>query len=156
MPGERPLLPDALALTFNSIVLAAAEATGLAPGAGEEWVQALETHVRFYGPLSKFAVLYVPIQPPPAFWDYSCGRCRFWKEPAPGEALGACTLVSGLIARGGWCAIWMPPKGTAPFTWLPRILEDAPRWLAEAPEAFRNWPDAEQPPKELWMPGGAT
>jgi hypothetical protein len=31
------------------------------------------------------------------------------------------------------------------------VLEDLPRWLAEAPEAFQNWPDVEQPPKELWM-----
>ena len=87
-------------------------------------------------------------------WDYSCGRCRFWKEPAPGEALGGCTLVEGKIARGGWCAVWSPPKGTAPFTWIPRIIEDAPRWLAEVPEAFANWPDEQQPPKELWMLGG--
>ena len=151
---SRPLLPDALALAFNSIILAAADATGLAAGASEEWVQALETHVSLYGPLSKFAVVYTPVQPPPFFWDYSCGRCRFWKEPAPGEALGGCTLVSGQIARGGWCAVWSPPVGTAPFTWLPRVLEDAPKWLAEAPEAFANWPDEQQPPKELWMLGG--
>mgnify|MGYP001565145001 FL=1 len=151
---NRPLLPDALALTFNSIVLAAAEAMGFAPGAGEEWVQALETHVSFYGPFSKLSVLYLPFQPPPAFWDYSCGRCRFWKEPVPGETLGGCTLVEGKIARGGWCGIWMPPQGVAPFTWLSRVIEDLPRWLAEAPEAFANWPDEQQPPKELWILGG--
>ena len=150
----RPLLPDALALTFNSIILAAADATGLAPGAGEEWVQGLEAHVARNGLFSKFSVVYLPFQPPPAAWDYNCGRCRFWKEPAPGEALGGCTLVSGQIARGGWCAVWSPPKGTAPFTWFPRMLEDAPKWLAEAPEAFANWPDEQQPPKELWMLGG--
>ena len=151
---NRPLLPDALALTFNSIVLAAAEAVGIAPGAGEAWVQGLEGHVARNGLFSKFTVLYTPFQPPPLMWDYNCGRCRFWKEPAPGEALGGCTLVEGKIARGGWCAVWMAPQGTAPFTWFSRVIEDAQKWVAEAPEAFANWPDEQQPPKELWMLGG--
>jgi len=147
---QRPLLPDALALTFNSIVLAFAEATGIAPGAGEEWVQALEEYVAREGLFSKFAVVYTPVQPPPFFWDYNCGRCRFWKEPASGETLGGCTLVSGQIARGGWCGVWMPPQGVPPFTWPARILADIPSFLTEAPEAFRNWFDEEQPPRELW------
>lgn len=150
---DRPLLPDALALTVNSIALAAADAVGIAPGKAEEWAQALEGHVRRNGRMSKFSVLYTPVQPPPFFWDYNCARCRYWTEPAPGQTLGGCTLVSGKIARGGWCAVWMPPKGVAPFSWPGRFLQDLPRWIAEAPEAFRNWFDEEQPPRELWLPG---
>jgi hypothetical protein len=48
----------------------------------------------------------------------------------------------------------MPKEGDPPFTWPAKFLQDIPRWLAEAPEAFRNWLDEEQPPKELWMLGG--
>lgn len=145
---NRPLLPDALALTFNSIVLAAAQATGLAPGAGEAWVQALEAHVAGQGKFSKFAVVYLPVQPPPFFWRYSCDNCLFWTEP------NGCTLVEGFIAAGGWCGIFMPKEGDPPFSWPTKFLPDVPRWLAEAPQAFQNWPDAELPPKELWMLGG--
>ena len=148
------LLPDLIALTFNSIVLAAAQATGLAPGKGEEWAQALEGYVARNGLFTKFSVAYLPVQPPPFFWAYNCGHCRFWKEPLPGQALGGCTLVSGLIARGGWCAIWSPPRGEAPFTWQSHLVQDIPRWISEAPQAFQNWPDAQQPPPELWFPVG--
>ena len=146
-----PLLPDAIYLLVNSVGLAAADATGLAPGKGAQWVAALEAHVAQAGRFSKFAVTYLPIQPPPFFWDYNCGRCRFWKEPAPGEALGGCTLVAGQIARGGWCVIWSPPAGVKPFTWPARVLQDAPRWLEEAPQAFQNWFDKDLPPRELWQ-----
>ena len=145
---NRPLLPDALALTFNSIVLAASEAMGIAPGAGEAWVQALDTHISNYGKLSKFATVYIPVQPPPFFWRYSCDNCRAWQEP------NGCRWVEGFIAAGGWCGIFMPKQGDPPFSWPTKILQDAPRWVSEAPEAFANWADAEQPPKELWIPGG--
>ena len=145
---NRPLLPDALALTFNSIVLAASEAMGIAPGAGEAWVQALDTHISNYGKLSKFATVYTPVQPPPFFWRYSCDNCRAWQEP------NGCRWVEGFIAAGGWCGIFMPKQGDPPFSWPTKILQDAPRWVSEAPEAFANWADAEQPPKELWIPGG--
>ena len=40
-----PLLPNTLYLLVNSVGLAAADATGLAPGKAEEWVSALEGHV---------------------------------------------------------------------------------------------------------------
>ena len=148
----RPLLPDALALTFNSIVLAAADAT-IQPGAAAQWIQAIEAHVNYYGKLSKFATVYTPVQPPPFFWRYSCDNCRAWQEP------NGCRWVEGWIAAGGWCGIFMPKEGAQPFTWLSQFLQNAPeellvRWLGEAPQAFANWPDEQQPPKELWMLGG--
>ena len=135
-------LPDTLYLLVNSIGLPAADAVGLAPGRGEEWAQALEAYVAQAGKFSKLDIVYVPVQPPPFFWDYNCGRCKYWTEP------NGCTLVEGWVARGGWCAIYMPPAGVKPFTWPVRVIQDAPRWLAEAPQAFQNWFQPAPAPKD--------
>jgi len=130
-----------------SIALAAQDAvTGST--IGEEWAAELEASVQRNGTFSKFAVAYIPFNPPPFFWLYSCSRCRFWKEP------NGCTLVDGWIARGGWCAIWYPAEGKPPFTWIADGLADLPSWIAEAPQVLAKWFDTGFPPKELWMLGG--
>ena len=148
MAGERPLLPDALYLTIASILAAAADAT-IAPGLALQWIQTLESHVGRNGKLSKFSALYVPLQPPAFVWRYSCDNCHAWQEP------NGCRWVEGWIAAGGWCSIFMPKEGDPPFTWPAKLLQDAPRWVAEFPEAVRNSFDTQQPPRELWPLGNS-
>jgi hypothetical protein len=127
----------ALSLLLKSVGLAAADAAGLAPGKAAEWVSTLEARVTQQGKYSKFSVMYLPVQPPPLFWRYSCDNCRFWTEP------NGCTLVEGFIAAGGWCGIFMPKDGDRPFSWPTQFLQDVPTRLAEAPQAFQNWFDQE-------------
>ena len=146
MTSARPSLPNPFKLLVNSVGFAAADAAGLAPGKAAQWNATLEAYVALTGKLTKLQVLYTPFQPPPFFWDYNCARCRFWTEP------NGCTLVDGWIARGGWCAIYMPPDGVKPFTWPTRVLQDVPTWLGEAPAAFKNWFKPAQTPKELPAP----
>ena len=124
------ILPD---LLFNSVSKAAADALGIQPGAAQAWTGELEDYVSKNGKFSKFSVAYLPVQPPPLFWDYNCENCRFWQEP------NQCTLVNGFIAKGGWCVVFMPPAENKPFTWPDRLLKDLPGQIQEAPEAFKRW-----------------
>jgi len=137
----QPLLEDVFSLLVNSIGLAALDAT-LKPGVAGQWVQAIEGRVQATGKFSKFAVIYTPVQPPPFFWDYNCQRCRFWQEG------NSCKVVGGFVARGGWCAIYMPPDGVRPFTWPGRVVQDLPTWTQETPQAIKQWFDTGVP-KEL-------
>ena len=72
---------------------------------------------------TKQEVAYFAAHPPPFFWEYRCGRCRFWqggdstcdKVGAPGDER---------ISDVGFCVIWLPPtRAEAPFTWLTRIFQ---------------------------------
>jgi len=79
--------------------------------------------------------------------------------PYTGEVCDLQTESQNFVTASGVvhnCAIYMPPEGVKPFTWPARVLQDIPSWLAEAPQAFQNWFDAELPPRELWMLTGGT
>lgn len=101
-------LPTILA---KSIGLAVANAT-FSPGVLRPWIGEIERTVAEEGKFSKLAVAYIPLSPPPAFWDYKCKKCRFWIEP------NSCEVVEGNISPTGWCAIWLPPDDKPPFSWI--------------------------------------
>lgn len=74
---------------------------------------------------TKKEVGYVGVFPPPFFWVYRCGQCRFW-------ALGQCDKVEGDISQVGWCSIWTAPtKPERPFSWVRRI-STLPTFAGEA------------------------
>lgn len=102
------LLPVML---VKSIGLATINAT-VSPGILQPWVDEIEQTVAKEGKFSKSAVAYIPLAPPPLFWDYKCKKCRFWVEP------NSCTVVEGDISPRAWCAIWLPPDGKPPFSWI--------------------------------------
>ena len=123
MPGFIPL-PDVVYLLTNSIGRAAIQA--LSKGQQlEEWVTAIERYVAQNRLFTKFEALYVTVSPPPFFWDYSCGKCRWWQEP------DRCKVVEGQIGRYAWCAIWVPPQGVPPFQWSRDYLTSMPDRLRE-------------------------
>jgi hypothetical protein len=109
------IIPDLLWLLGNSIGRAALNAT-LSPGVLEPWTSELDHYVQANGQFSKFAVGYLPVSPPPVFWDYKCKKCRSWIMP------NACNLVAGAIAPIGWCACWTPPDTYNAFTWPQELL----------------------------------
>lgn len=98
-------------LLFKSISLAAANAT-IKPGVLEPWIDEINKYVTEKGKFSKPQVAYVPLSPPPVFWDYKCRKCRFWIAP------DACEVVEGAIAPRGWCTIWLPPEDKPAFSWV--------------------------------------
>lgn len=98
----------------KSITLAAANAT-ISPGMMRPWVEEIEQTVAEKGQFSKLTVAYIPLSPPPVFWDYKCRKCRFWIEP------NACTVVNGEISPNGWCSIWLPPDDKPAFSWMEEL-----------------------------------
>lgn len=71
---------------------------------------------------TKQEVAYLGFHPPPFFWEYRCGRCRFWEKE------GACEKVGSpgdeRISDVGSCFIWLPPpRAEVPFSWLSRVLQ---------------------------------
>lgn len=124
LPGPIGLLQKSLAATLSD------SRSGSSGQAGDAWAAKLLIDAQRNGKLSKMAAGYLPVQPPPALYDYNCGRCRFWTEP------NGCTIVKGWIARGAWCAAQMPQKGLRPFTFLPRVTQDLPGWLKDAPRSL--------------------
>ncbi len=70
---------------------------------------------------TKREVAYIAIHPPPFFWEYRCGQCRFWQA-------GTCDKVGApgdeRISDVGACFIWLPPsRAEPPFSWLSRIFQ---------------------------------
>jgi len=104
------VLPDIVFLLSNSISRAALGAT-VKPGLDLGWINTIEKYVSHEGKFSKFAVAYVPISPPPVFWDYKCLKCYFWQGPK------YCKVVEGIIVPRGWCAIYMPKVNYKPLSW---------------------------------------
>jgi hypothetical protein len=109
------MLPDVFFLLTNSIGRAALDATAR-PGLLQPWIDELDSYVTREGKFSKFAVAYLPLSPPPVFWDYKCRKCRSWTS-------GTCSLVDGAIRPAGWCAIWTPAPGYRAFTWPQELRE---------------------------------
>lgn len=71
---------------------------------------------------TKQEVAYLATHPPPLFWEYRCGRCRYWQQ------VGACEKVGApgdeRISDVGFCVIWLPPsRAEVPFSWISRIRE---------------------------------
>lgn len=95
--------------------MAAANAT-ISPGALQPWVNEIEARVSESGKFSKFTVAYLPLSPPPVFWDYKCKKCRFWIEP------DRCEVVEGEISPIGWCAIWLPLDNKPAFSWIGELM----------------------------------
>lgn len=78
------------------------------------------------GKFGKRETAYLPQSPlPPAMWRYSCQRCRFYREGAPGEP-ARCHVVGRegepfggeRIHPEGWCGLWTPPEGEPAFAWF--------------------------------------
>ena len=133
--GEPLVLPDFVYLTFKSISSAAADAT-IAPGALAKWLDVIEKRVAAEGKFPQFAVLYLNVSPPPAFWDYKCFKCRAWMGskptvgavaldgiPAPPVTENTCKWVDGRISPAGWCGLWAPPDDYKKFTWPQELLK---------------------------------
>jgi len=106
---------NVLSMLVKSIGLAALDAT-VSPGVLQPWVNEVEAYVAHNGKFSKFAVLYLPLSPPPVFWDYKCKKCLWWQEP------NGCKVVEGDISPQGWCAVWVPPKEYKALTWPQELL----------------------------------
>lgn len=127
------ILPDLFYLLVNSVGRAALGAT-IAPGLDKEWRESLEDHVAKNGKLTKFEAGYTPIAPPPVFWEYNCGGCiAFERETS------TCKWVKeegfpnpGIIHPQGWCAVFMPPDGERPLSWVGRV----PWFVKEKPPAL--------------------
>lgn len=92
------------------------------PGAADQFEEHLDNRLKMLGQekFQKKQVGYVGFFPPPFFWVYRCGECRFWE-------LGECSKVAGPISEVGFCTLWTPPEGAEkPFTWVrrARLLPD--------------------------------
>ena len=98
-------------LLIKSVSKAAANAT-LSPGSLQQWVDEINRHVSEQGKFAKRQVVYVPVSPPPFFWDYKCRKCRFWQQP------DSCSVVDGTVSPGGFCVIWLPPDDKPAFSWI--------------------------------------
>ena len=110
-----PVLPDLLWLLGNSIGRAALNAT-LKPGVLDPWITEIDRYVQANGQFSHLAVSYLPVSPPPVFWDYKCRKCLKFSEPS------ACLWVGGEIKPAGWCSLWVPPSDYKAFTWPAELL----------------------------------
>jgi len=104
-----------LELLIKSISLAALNAT-VSPGTLQPWIDEINERVAEQGKFSKSAVAYIPVSPPPVFWDYKCRKCLFWEDPR------GCKVVEGDISPFGWCAIWLPPGDYKALTWPKELL----------------------------------
>lgn len=103
-------------LLFKSISTAALNAT-VSPGTLQPWIDEIEESVSQEGKFAKLAVAYLPISPPPFFWDYKCRKCHFW------EGADSCTAVKGKISPSGWCIIWLPANDKPAFSWVGELLK---------------------------------
>lgn len=116
LPERIPAGPTAPFLLVNSIGRAAADAT-FSPGELAPWVQKVENHVAEYGKFHKLFVIYIPMNPPPVFWDYKCRKCLWWQDPQ------GCAVVAGDISPFGWCTLWVPPADYKAFTWPKEFIK---------------------------------
>ncbi len=85
------------------------------PAQLQSWIDEIEQRVAEEGKFSKLAVAYLPVSPPPVFWDYKCRKCLAWESP------DGCKWVEGEISPRGWCAIWLP-DGRPAFSWVGELL----------------------------------
>lgn len=102
-------------MLVNSVGRAALDATA-APGLLQPWIDRIEAQVAQNGRFPQLAAGYLPLSPPPAFWDYKCRKCRWWDS-------GTCLVVEGEVRPAGWCAIWLPAPGYKAFTWPRELLQ---------------------------------
>ncbi len=102
-------------MLVNSVGRAALDAT-IRPGLLSPWIARVEALVARDGKFSHQAAGYLPLSPPPAFWDYKCRKCGWWNG-------GTCAVVAGEIRPGGWCALWTPAPGYKAFTWPRELLQ---------------------------------
>ena len=111
-----PEAPTAALITSNPFFLLFSSVTGAARGLAPIKAGELEDYVSINGKFPKAKVLYIPVSPPPALWDYKCKKCRFWLPP------NGCSVVEGEISPGGWCVIWLPPDTYKPLTWPQELV----------------------------------
>ncbi len=112
--------------TALAIVSGALEGT-VRPGAAARFEKYLDRQLATLGQskLTKAQARYIAAFPPPFFWVYNCGQCRFW-------ALGSCDKVEGDISEVGWCRVWTPPTNPErPFSWV-RRLQTLPPFIGQA------------------------
>ncbi len=114
------VLPNIAYLVVNSVGRAALDAT-IKPGVLQPWVDELDRYVQANGKFSQFAAAYLPLSPPPAFWDYKCKKCLKW-GPNQGQADRTCLWIQGDISPEGWCSIWVPNTGYKAFTWPQELI----------------------------------
>ena len=113
------VLPDVVWLLSNSIgraAIAAQPPPGVSADILQSWIDELNRYVAINGKFSKFQVMYLPLSPPPVFWDYKCKKCLKFVQP------NGCNWVSGEVAPSGWCAIWVPPAEYKALTWPQELL----------------------------------
>lgn len=120
--GRPRILLNVVYLLLNSVGRAAIGAT-VVPGLGDEWRDAIDDYVEVNGKVTKRAVLYSPVAPPPVFWEYNCGNCWAFERETQ-----RCKWVTeqgwpnpGIIHPQGWCVIWVPREGDPPLSYLGRL-----------------------------------
>jgi len=102
---------------LKSVSLAALDSTVM-PGSLKPWVDKIKERVSTEGVFTKSEVIYAPLTPfPPVFWEYRCDKCLWWVPP------NKCEVVEGEIAPRAWCAVWLPPTGVKPLSWLSEKLK---------------------------------
>jgi hypothetical protein len=117
-----PVLPDLFWLTYNSIGRAAGAA--IDPNNQpllQDWITELNNYVALNGKFTKFEVGYLPISPPPLFWDYKCKKCMSY-IPAIDTTKPQCNWVNGDIGPGAWCSIWIAPSNYKAFSWPKELI----------------------------------
>lgn len=112
-----PILPDALWLAYNSI----GRAAGAAINPNDQpvlqaWIDELNRYVAANGKFQKFEVIYVPLGPPPLFWNYACFKCLAYIDP------NACQWVEGVVGKRAWCTCWLPQVSYKALTWPKDLL----------------------------------
>ncbi len=112
-------------MLFKSVIAAAQRNSN--PAAFQDWINEVLSQVQSDGQFAKSAVGYLPISPPPFFWDYKCAKCRFAYQPsgAVGSFVnnGLCQLVSGDIGHNAWCVLWMPEDTKKSFSWPKELIQ---------------------------------
>ena len=106
-------------MLFKSITTAANRNSN--PNAFQDWITQVQNQVKASGQFEKSAAGYLPVSPPPAFWNYQCRLCRFWGL-SNGQPEGRCTIVKGDINSRGWCVLWCPPDNYAAFSWPSQLI----------------------------------
>jgi len=97
------------------------------PTAFQDWITEVQNEVKANGQFTKSMAGYLPVSPPPFFWDYKCAKCRFayqlslslsgFKDDC------SCQIVSGDIQHNAWCCLWMPPDAYEAFSWPSQLFE---------------------------------
>ena len=112
-------------MLFKSITVAANRNAN--PTAFQDWITKLQNQVQVNGKFEKRTAGYLPVSPPPFFWDYKCAKCRFaYQTPGTSGSFvnnGLCELVSGNIEHNAWCVLWMPPDAYETFSWPKELVE---------------------------------